>query len=101
MTLALSKQVSDGHEELSRDHIFAGRDSSGHAAARVYALPEHTPLCTACGLILCTLRPPHRARPHCAAPLFTPPALSALIAKLEELRDQTLAEEAAESRASA
>ncbi|KAI9507976.1 hypothetical protein F5148DRAFT_1368107 [Russula earlei] len=41
------------------------------------------------------LHPPHRLCPHCARPLLTLPARAALIAQLEELRDQTLAEEAA------
>ncbi|KAI9511067.1 hypothetical protein F5148DRAFT_953238, partial [Russula earlei] len=63
--------------------------------ARVKSLSEHRPLCTGCGLIVCALHPPHRVCPHCAAPLLTPPERAALIAQLEELRDQTLAEEAA------
>ncbi|KAI9509403.1 hypothetical protein F5148DRAFT_1367190 [Russula earlei] len=71
------------------------REDGCFCQARVHALSEHTPLCTACGLVLCALHPPHRVCPHCAAPLLTPPARAALIAQLEELRDQTLAEEAA------
>jgi len=63
--------------------------------ARVHALSEYTPLCTKCGLVLCVLHPPHRACPHCTMPLLAPPARAALIAQLEELREQTLAEEAA------
>jgi len=43
--------------------------------------------------VLCAQQPPHRACPHCAAPLLTPAARDALIAQLEELRARTLAEE--------
>ena len=39
---------------------------------------------------------PHRPCPHCTTPLLTPPARSALIAQLDELRAQTLAEEEVE-----
>ncbi|KAI0282421.1 hypothetical protein BC826DRAFT_1110801 [Russula brevipes] len=63
--------------------------------ARAHALSEYTPLCTACGLVLCTLHPPHRPCPHCATPLLSRPARTALVAQLEELRAHTLAEEAA------
>ena len=63
-------------------------------AARAHALSEYTPLCTACGLVLCSLHPPHRPCPHCAKPLLTPPARAALIVQLEEQRAHTLAEEA-------
>ncbi|KAI0251732.1 hypothetical protein BJV78DRAFT_1374762 [Lactifluus subvellereus] len=63
--------------------------------ARAHALSEYTPLCTACGLILCSLHPPHRPCPHCAKPLLAPPARAALIVQLEEQRAHTLAEEAA------
>jgi Putative zinc finger motif, C2HC5-type len=65
------------------------------AAARIHALSEYTPLCIICGLVLCALHPPHRPCPHCTKPLLAPPARTALIAQLEELRAHTLAEEAA------
>jgi len=48
--------------------------------------------------VLCAQQPPHRACPHCAAPLLTPAARDALIAQLEELRARTLAEEEEERR---
>jgi len=59
----------------------------------VHALSEYTPICTSCGLVLCAQHPPYRACPHCGAPLLSPPARNALVAQLEELRAQTLAEE--------
>jgi len=61
--------------------------------ARVHAVSEYTPICTSCGLVLCAQQPPYRACPHCGAPLLSPPARNALVAQLEELRAQTLAEE--------
>jgi len=48
--------------------------------------------------VLCAQQPPHRACPHCAAPLLTPAARDGLIAQLEELRARTLAEEEEERR---
>lgn len=75
-------------------HFYAPTPHPTHSA-RVHALSEYTPICTHCGLILCTHHYPHRPCPHCTTPLLTPPARSALIAQLEELRAQTLAEEEA------
>lgn len=62
--------------------------------AQVHALSEYTPICSSCGLVLCALHPPHRPCPHCTAPLLAASARAALIAQLEELRADTLREEA-------
>lgn len=59
--------------------------------ARVHPLSAYTPICTRCGLILCSLNPPYRACPTCDGPL---PMLG-LVQKLEEEINQALAEEAA------
>ena len=63
-------------------------------SAQVHALSEYTPICSSCGLVLCVQHPPHRPCPHCATPLLAPPARAALIAQLEEMRAETLREEA-------
>ena len=65
-----------------------------HFAARIHALSEYTPICSSCGLVLCTLQPPYRPCPDCSSPLLTPPARAALVAQLEELRAHVLREEA-------
>ena len=57
-------------------------------------LSEYTPLCSACGLVLCALHAPHHPCPHCTAQLLDPPARDALIVLLDERRALTLAEEA-------
>ncbi|KAI9433501.1 hypothetical protein H4582DRAFT_2060913 [Lactarius indigo] len=72
------------------------KDDGCFCQARTHALSEYTPLCTACGLVLCALHPPHRPCPHCAAPLLDSAARAALLVQLEEQRAHTLAEEAAE-----
>ncbi|KAH9967536.1 hypothetical protein BC827DRAFT_600301 [Russula dissimulans] len=86
------------HKKTRRKAVTDAESGEGEGCfcqARVHALSEYTPLCTTCGLVLCTLHPPHRACPHCTTPLLARPARAALIAQLEELREQTLAEEAA------
>ena len=54
-------------------------------SAQVHALSEYAPICSSCGLVLYALHPPHRPCPHCATPLLV---------QLEELRADTLMEEA-------
>ncbi|KAI0259374.1 hypothetical protein BC834DRAFT_906584 [Gloeopeniophorella convolvens] len=61
-----------------------------------HGLSLYTPICSQCGLVLCELQPPSRACPHCAAALLTPSERLALLTRLEELRAQTLEEEAVE-----
>jgi len=62
--------------------------------ARTHPPSEYTPLCSTCGLILCTLHAPHLPCPHCATPLLDAPAHSALLVQLDEQRAYVLAEEA-------
>ncbi|KAH9163324.1 hypothetical protein EDB89DRAFT_2078960 [Lactarius sanguifluus] len=86
-------------EPTQSQRLKDNRVSSAHdgcfCQARTHALSEYTPLCTACGLVLCALHPPHRPCPHCTAPLLDPAARAALLVQLEEQRAHTLAEEAA------
>ncbi|PCH44010.1 hypothetical protein WOLCODRAFT_138749 [Wolfiporia cocos MD-104 SS10] len=61
--------------------------------ARLHTLSSYTPLCQSCGLILCTLHPPHFPCPHCASPLLTPDARNALIKSLDAQITDVLARE--------
>ncbi|TFK52116.1 hypothetical protein OE88DRAFT_1807969 [Heliocybe sulcata] len=61
--------------------------------ARLHALSRYTPLCAACGLVLCTVNAPHFACPHCASPLLAPPARQSLLLQLQAQIAQTLASE--------
>ncbi|KAH9052586.1 hypothetical protein EDB87DRAFT_1835810 [Lactarius vividus] len=66
----------------SKNNIQDGVTSDGcFCQARTHALSEYTLLC---GLVLCTLHPPHRPCPHCAAPLLDLAAHAALLVQLEE-----------------
>ncbi|KAH8981329.1 hypothetical protein EDB92DRAFT_1953233 [Lactarius akahatsu] len=90
---------SSSTEPTQSQRFKDNRVSSAHdgcfCQARTHALSEYTPLCAACGLVLCALHPPHRPCPHCTAPLLDPAARAALLVQLEEQRTHTLAEEAA------
>jgi hypothetical protein len=66
-----------------------------HYTARIHQPSEYTPICTSCGLILCTLHLPHRPCPSCSSQLLDTPTRTALIVQIEERRAQTLEEEAA------
>ncbi|KAH9967104.1 hypothetical protein BJV74DRAFT_889989 [Russula compacta] len=102
----LDELLAGLHSSFAQPPNNEGKKATGAAAnpqadhegcfcqARVHALSEYTPLCTACGLVLCDLHAPHRPCAHCRTPLLAPPARAALIAQLEELRAHTLAEEA-------
>ena len=66
----------------------------------MHPLSPYTPICRACGLVLCELNLPHHACPHCAEPLLAPPAREELVRTLETRIDEALArEEAARQRA--
>ncbi|KAH8107455.1 hypothetical protein DFH11DRAFT_1843737 [Phellopilus nigrolimitatus] len=66
--------------------------------ARTHALARHAPLCAHCGLVLCTLNPPHLACPHCAAPLLSPPAHAVLLESLGSELAAVLAREEADTQ---
>lgn len=59
----------------------------------MHALSSYTPLCRACGLVLCELNLPHNACPSCATPLLSAPARAALIEDLAAQLAATLARE--------
>ncbi|KAI0825596.1 hypothetical protein BC629DRAFT_1448657 [Irpex lacteus] len=61
--------------------------------ARQHDLSKYTPICTHCGLILCTLNLPHCACPSCKSALLTPPARLSLLHTLEQSIADTLARE--------
>ncbi|KAF8127043.1 hypothetical protein EV363DRAFT_1401475 [Boletus edulis] len=65
--------------------------------ARKHALSNYVPICRRCGLILCTLNPPHYACPHCTSPLLGEQDREALVKGLEgeeEAERQRVIEEA-------
>ena len=64
-------------------------------AARKHQPSEYTPLCTTCGLIICTLHSPYIPCPSCTSPLIDAATRTALIVLVEERRELTLKEEAA------
>ncbi|KAI0666840.1 hypothetical protein C8Q78DRAFT_1072192 [Trametes maxima] len=85
--------------EKLRDDL---RKASGHdkdpkggcfCQARMHSLSAYTPVCRACGLILCELNLPHYACPHCAGPLLNPAARETLLDALESKVTETLAKE--------
>lgn len=63
--------------------------------ARAHPLSTYTPLCMSCGLVLCSINPPHFACPHCLSPLVpSNPRRAELLAVLEaELAEQERKEE--------
>ncbi|KAG6374505.1 hypothetical protein JVT61DRAFT_4549 [Boletus reticuloceps] len=68
--------------------------------ARKHALSNYVPMCRKCGLILCTLNPPHYACPHCTSPLLGEQDREAFVKRLEgELAAQVAREEAERQKA--
>ncbi|EIW58826.1 uncharacterized protein TRAVEDRAFT_58921 [Trametes versicolor FP-101664 SS1] len=61
--------------------------------ARMHALSPFTPICRACGLILCELNLPNFACPHCGGALLTQAAKDSLVESLETRITETLAKE--------
>ncbi|KAH9052589.1 hypothetical protein EDB87DRAFT_426126 [Lactarius vividus] len=90
-----SSSTEPTHSQRLKDDRVSSAQDGCFCQARTHALSEYTPLCAACGLVLCALHPPHRPCPHCTAPLLDPAARAALRVQLEEQRGHTLAEEAA------
>ncbi|KAH9004428.1 hypothetical protein EDB86DRAFT_3240426 [Lactarius hatsudake] len=90
-----SSSAEPAQSQRLKDHRVSSAQDGCFCQARTHALSEYTPLCTACGLVLCALHQPHRPCPHCTAPLLDPTARAALLVQLEEQRAHTLAEEAA------
>ncbi|KAI9448774.1 hypothetical protein BJY52DRAFT_1193181 [Lactarius psammicola] len=80
-------------QHLKDDGVSPAQDGC-FCQARAHPISEYTPLCGACGLILCALHAPYRACPHCAAQLLDTAARAALLVQLEERRAHTLVEEA-------
>ncbi|KAH9847591.1 hypothetical protein C2E23DRAFT_871700 [Lenzites betulinus] len=85
--------------EKLRDDL---RKASGHdkdpkggcfCQARMHGLSSYTPICRACGLILCELNLPNYACPHCGDALLAPTARDSLVQTLEARIDETLAKE--------
>ncbi|KAH8107386.1 hypothetical protein DFH11DRAFT_1192993 [Phellopilus nigrolimitatus] len=76
---ALESTIADLTSSSGRE-----RDAQGgcFCQARTHELARHTPLCAHCGLVLCALNPPHLACPHCATPLLSPSAHTALLESL-------------------
>ena len=74
--------------------VFAATSAAAFAiAARMHPLSSYTPICRACGLILCELNLPHSACPHCSDALLIPAARTALIESLDTQIADTLAKE--------
>ncbi|KAI0689495.1 hypothetical protein BC835DRAFT_251979 [Cytidiella melzeri] len=71
------------------------RDAKGgcYCQAREHELSTYTPICTTCGLILCSLNLPHHACPHCLATLLTSSARLSLLQTLEQRIAEKLAQE--------
>ncbi|KAH9889006.1 hypothetical protein C8Q73DRAFT_709253 [Cubamyces lactineus] len=61
--------------------------------ASMHTLSPYTPICRACGLILCELNLPHFACPHCGNALLTSAARDSLVESLSVKVDETLAKE--------
>lgn len=66
--------------------------------ARSHTLSSYTPVCTNCGLPLCTLNLPIHACPSCRSALLSLPALQALLATVEKELQETLQREEDERR---
>ncbi|KZV63001.1 hypothetical protein PENSPDRAFT_678144 [Peniophora sp. CONT] len=74
-----------------------------YCQARKHSLSKYTPLCTTCGLILCTLQEPYAPCPHCSSSLLSPIQRDSMVAQVQaeleaqldsEERDRIRAEEA-------
>ncbi|PIL25399.1 hypothetical protein GSI_13289 [Ganoderma sinense ZZ0214-1] len=74
------------------------RDPKGgcFCQARMHPLSPYTPICRACGLVLCELNLPQFACPHCGAARLVPAARTALVDALDTQIADTLAREDAE-----
>ena len=74
--------------------VFPATSAAAFAiAARMHPLSPYTPICRACGLILCELNLPHAACPHCSSALLIPAARTALVESLDTQIADTLAKE--------
>ncbi len=66
----------------------------------MHPLSSYTPICRACGLILCELNLPNFACPHCGDALLIPAAHNTLVEALEtQIADALAKEEEARARA--
>lgn len=61
--------------------------------ARQHSLSSYTPICHACGLVLCSANLPQYACPHCASPTLKDGTRSVLLAELEIQIAGTIAKE--------
>ncbi|KAI0351906.1 hypothetical protein OH77DRAFT_1429223 [Trametes cingulata] len=75
----------------------SGRDKDPNGGcfcqARMHPLSPYTPICRACGLILCELNLPNYACPHCGGALLTPAAKDSLVDSLDARIAETIAKE--------
>ncbi|KAI0085839.1 hypothetical protein BDY19DRAFT_896029 [Irpex rosettiformis] len=80
---------------LNLESSAPSRDPTGgcYCQARQHELSKYNPICTSCGLILCTLNLPYYACPYCKAALHSPPARLSLLQTLEQSISNTLAQE--------
>ncbi|CDO68185.1 hypothetical protein BN946_scf184938.g37 [Trametes cinnabarina] len=69
--------------------------------ARLHPLSPYTPICRACGLILCELNLPNFACPHCGAGLLTTATLDSLVQTLDDRIADTIAREEEERQRAA
>ncbi|KIJ55850.1 hypothetical protein M422DRAFT_200192, partial [Sphaerobolus stellatus SS14] len=61
--------------------------------SREHPLSPYTPLCTACGFILCDLHEPAYTRPHCSTSLINPSSREALAQRITQGISDTLRRE--------
>ncbi|KAF8643020.1 hypothetical protein AX16_009264 [Volvariella volvacea WC 439] len=94
------KQLESFIKSLRHPNSGKEKDPKGgcFCQAREHKLSPWTPICTSCGLILCSLNTPqYPVCPHCSTALLsTVAARNALIERLEQQRDETIAKEIAD-----
>lgn len=56
-------------------------------------MSSYSPLCTTCGLVLCSINLPQYSCPHCATPIVTATIRASLVAQLESQISETIARE--------
>jgi hypothetical protein len=79
----------NSHAETIRSY-----DSLRHHQARQHDVSSYSPLCLACGLILCSINQPQYACPYCSTPLLTAAGKSSWLRRLETQIADVLTKEA-------
>ncbi|KAF9444508.1 hypothetical protein P691DRAFT_677454 [Macrolepiota fuliginosa MF-IS2] len=95
--ISKSKQVKDLEALIANLDLLTHptRDPRGgcFCLAREHQLSPYNPLCTSCGLILCTFNKPYHTCPHCSSPLHTLGQRTSILDELRTTLSSTLIKE--------